>query len=1115
MGSFFISEIQTQYRQNPLGLDCVAPHFSWKIRQENGSFLQSAYRIRIGLQKGLNELWDSGKILSEESVGIRYQGAPLLPCTRYYLTVTVWNEAGESSENKENWFETGLMDETLSAWEGANWIGAPEKYIRAQTLGVFELKSRFRISEGSKKAGIVFGAGDPRLLDARRNQYQIAGENYIRYEIDVSEIPAKLRIYRVGYHPDDRADVPFAQAWIVPFNELLDPDLTGMNQTGQGTPAKEQSQPVITLENRYQEHEIRIRVVGNCAFTYIDDILVDAENRKNFFGSTTVEARQLNPLGFNDVTTFPRLCEIGYYAGPGDTVRFPAGLEVYNERTPNARILWQDADGILFEGGETGKQCTKDPSKHSLPMFQSCLTVSAQKVKAARLYLTARGIYDCSINAKPVTKTWLNPGLSQYDHHLMYQTYDVTEWIREGENHIQVTLASGWWCDAQTFVLRNYNYFGDQESFLGKLVVTYEDGSRICRVTNTEDWEYYGEGPWLYAGLFQGEHYDARRTGWEEARPSQSKRPVIVEPVPIESYRTMPPGFGRAWPKVDHSGMKLVGGMDAPVEERCRVQAKAVSNPREGLYIYDLGQEIAGVPSILFHGEPGEEATIRYGEMLYPDLPQYQGLEGMLMTENYRDAESIDHYILKGSPEGEVFCPRFTFHGFRYIEMTGVRQPPELREVEGIQLSSVSITGKLETSNPLLNRFIENVKWSQLCNFISIPTDCPQRNERMGWAGDAHVFCRTATCQSDARIFYERYLQMLQDLQEEDGQLPEIAPLGGGFGGITYECAMIFMAWELYQQYGAVDVIETYYDSMRRWVELTRSKGFPGPVWAGPINDWLAPEKTDDFLLWNAFYYRSVYLLGRMAQALEKTQDAELYLDIAAAVKVYWNETFVEPETGKMRSMDGTINDTQCAYALPLAYGIVDDAYQKQAYAHLAEQIIAAGCTVQTGFFGTGVLNPMLSAGGYGELAYELMQQTAFPSWLYSVTQGATTIWERWDSYTREKGFGGNNFMNSFNHYSLGSVLSWMYEWVLGIQRDEEKPGYRHFFLCPMMQSLDYARGGFETVYGRIESSWEKTETGYRYECVIPCNTTATLTLKNGETCIEEELKSGSYRFEI
>lgn len=1114
MGNFSITEARTEYHRNPLGLDVLRPRFSWKLKAEEKNFKQAAWQIQAGSAEGAKDCWDSGRVESDCSIGVHYAGKELAPCTRYYWTLTVWNEQGEMAKSAGNWFETGLMDPSIAAWDGAAWIGAPEQYLCAKALGVFVISAKLCIQKGSRRAGLVFGANDGRLMDERKNQYEIAGENYIRYVLDVGELPAKLLIYRVGYHPDDSADKPFA---VVPVAEFGKPDAA-----------------VITEENRYEEHELKVEVIGDCAFAYVDHVLVDALEVEMPFGKS-VQARPINPLRYNDTTTFPRLCDIGCYVGAGDTARFGA-VEVKNYRSPCRTVAvvddlaGRDEAGRmeLFGFDEAGnpKECqlVRDPSAHSIPMLRRDFTVDGKKeLASARLYITARGVYDCRINGKAVTDTWFNPGCSQFDRHIMYQTYDVTGLVAAGENGIGIVLASGWWCDAQTFVLRNYNYYGDRESVLAKLVVRYADGSRDCYVTSEKDWDYYGEGPYTYAGFFQGEHLDGRRLAVYEDFSNPGffvegmKKPEVVDTCAIESYSSMPPGFSQPWPKIDHTKTQIVGGVSAPVTEVCRLTAKSVTQPREGLYIYDMEQEMAGVPVIKLHGAAGTEVIIRYGEMLYPKLPEYGSLHGMMLTENYRDAESIDRYILRGDPEGEIYCPRFTFHGYRYIEISGVEQAPKLSEVESIQLSSVpGITGALETSNPLLNRFIENVKWSQLCNFISIPTDCPQRNERMGWAGDAHVFCRTATYQSDTRLFYYRYLQALSDLQKESGQLPNIAPAGGGFGGITYESAMIFIVWELYQQYADTDVIREYYPAMKKWMEFIRAQGMPGMSFVGPLGDWLAPEETDNSLIWNAFYGRDAELMRRLAEAIGETEDAAYYAKLESEAKAYWNDMFVDQETGKTKSADHAINDTQCSYALPLAYHMFSEENRKRAYAHLARKTEEAGCTVRTGFFGTGVLNPMLSEGGHTDLAYRLIEQTAYPSWLYPVTQGATTIWERWDSYTLENGFGGNNNMNSFNHYSLGSVLSWIYETVLGIQRDEEHPGYQHFTLAPQIMCLTYAKGGFETGYGRIESRWEKTKAGYHYVCRVPENTTATLVLPDGNGGeLRQELGSGAYEFDI
>ncbi len=1123
--TFELSDIRTEYQKDPLGIDCMEPRFSWKLRAVSGSrdIVQTAYRVLVGTRQGADDMWDSGRQESCCSTGVSYAGETLKPCTRYHVTVTVWasghipgkdadsasNESKWSSESRaEGWFETGFLNPCADAWGGAQWIGAPEKYISARTMGVFVISCSIRIQEGSRRAGIVFGANDERLMDPRKNQYEIAGENYIRYVLDVDRIPATLQIYRVGYAPEDTDKKPFASVPVIPFKG-------------------EEKQPVITEENRYDTHQIKVEVIGDCAYAYVDDVLVDAVEKDSYFGKV-VEARQLNPLGDNDTTTFPRLCEIGCYVGAGDRADFGA-LTVRNFRAPCREVARVDAAGTVAGYDQQGRpaeiQRVCDPSRYSLPMLRRDFQVAAKGLAAARLYITARGIYDCRINGRAVTDTWLNPGMSQYDKQIHYQTYDVTRLLKQGENGIGITLASGWWCDSQTYVLRNYNYFGDRESVLARLELTYQDGTKESVVTDPAGWDYYGEGPYRYAGLFQGEHLDGRAYQLYEdfSRPGfhvdGMKKPEAVETDIIGEFA--PSFFGSPWPEVDHADTRIVSGFPAPVMEAERLTARSVAEPRSGLFIYDLGQEIAGVPVIRFHGAAGEEAVIRYGEMLYPDLPEYGNLTGTMLTENYRDAESIDRYILRGDADGETYCPKFTFHGFRYIEVSGLKNAPAPDEVQAIQLSSVQgMTGRLETSNMLLNRFIENVKWSMLCNFISIPTDCPQRNERMGWAGDTHVFCRTATYQSDTRLFYYRYLEALRDLQKENGQLPNIAPVGGGFGGITYESAMIFIVWELYQQYGDLWVIREYYDCMKKWMAYMHEQGMPGEVFVGPLADWLAPDETDALSVWNIFYGRDAELMKNMAEVIGKEEDAAYYARIEEQTKQYWNEKFVDPETGKTKDHKGEINDTQCAYALPLAYHMFSEENRERALMHLARKTEEADCTVRTGFFGTGVLNPMLTEAGRVDLAYRLIQQTAYPSWLYPVTQGATTIWERWNSYTVENGFGGNNSMNSFNHYSLGSVLSWIYETVLGIQRDERDPGYHHFILRPAIcmqegvagSGLETARGGFETAYGRIESSWEKKQDGYCYSCQVPENTTATLILPGKEAM---ELGSGRYHFSV
>lgn len=1116
-----ISKIFVEYQEKPIGLDEKKPRFSWQLEAQEQNTMQTACRICVRTED--EEVWDSGRIETDNSLGIAYgdttfgrdtisgrdwgisQGKDLMPCQEYEVTVTVWDNHGNRAE-KTTHFETGLLNPSIEAWEGAKWIGAPRYTVYAANRGVFVLESEFCIEGGKGRGGVVFGAKDVSLLHHTGNELGLEGENYIRYEINLTGDEPRLDIYRVGYAPEDSANVPFASVPVVNFEG-------------------EEKYRIITKENAGQFHKMRIEVDGNNAWTYIDGTLVDAIVEKLPYGERKC-GRRLNPRGNNDVLTYPRLNEIGFFAGEGSRAYFKY-LSVRNMRKPSAEFIRETPAGNLY--GEKSLfaemfpvkedcfvaenvQLTADPSGTSIPMLRTTFEVK-KELKKARLYITARGIYDCRINGKALTDSRLDPGLTQYDVRMNYQTYDVTKQLKEGGNGIGVTISSGWWNDAATFVVKNYNYFGDKESMLAKLVLSYEDGGREVVVSDTKRWKYYGEGPWLYSGFFAGEVFDARRAfvyeTYSEGDFDDSiwGEPSEVTPVHIDEFYSMPVGFGRSWPAVNRNkDIALSGGYHAPVYITDELCAKTMVEPDPGIYVYDLQQEMAGVPRIAFHEDAGTRITIRFAEVLYPDLPQYQGNVGRIMRENYRDASSVDVYICKGE-DGEIYEPRFTFHGYRYIELSGLKNPPAPKEVKSLQYSSVTeMDGSFTCSNELLNRFAQNVKWSQKCNFISIPTDCPQRNERMGWAGDTHVFCHTALLNSNLKLFYERNLTAMEDLQTPEGRYPEIAPIGGGFGGVTYECASIFMNWELYRQYGDVRTLGAFYPAMKKYMEYMAEKsGMPGKgdfALVGPLGDWLAPEETDLQLMWNAFYFREAFLMERFAQILQKEEDALYFGELAEQIKEYWNRTFVDAKTLRTRGEDGKLCDTQCSYVLGLEYGVAAKEVREAFGKHLVRKSREAGHTVGTGFFGTGLLNQALTNQGYTQDAYENLLQTKYPSWLYPVTQGATTIWERWDSYTRERGFGGQNAMNSFNHYSLGSVLSWMYHVILGIQRDESAPGGRHFILKPETGGLAYARGSVSSPYGVIRAGWERKGEKVVYRFEIPVNTSASLMLPGKETVL-------------
>lgn len=1108
-----------------MGIDCPAPRFGWQMDCGEPGARQSAWQIRVWGESG-DMVWDSGKVESSVSVGIVYQGVPLEPAARYTFQVTVWDGEGACRQG-EAWFETGLFPQS-DAFEGAQWIGPREHTLCALAKPVFSLESRFCIMPGGSKAGLAFGANDPRLKNRWRNDYGLQGENGIAYLLDVSALPAKLEIYRVGYAPEDRKDRPFAQ---------IELPLTCIGE-----------------KNRYQFHTLRVEVLGNRATAFLDDTQVDGFTSKMIMGTEMPplqsDGRQLNPAGINDVTTYPLLCEIGFAAAPRTQALFE-GICVRNVRRPRALLFSKKGEekGIFpelprqegcfcLQGGEEGVWITVDPSHTSIPMLRRVFSVG-KGLRKARLYATARGIYQGELNGSPLGEGWFHPGASQYDKHLFYQTYDVTGLVKEGKNAMGFILAPGWWNESQTFTLMNYNYWGDRQSFMAKLVLTYEDGTAQEVVTNETDWQWSGQGPVTYAGFFYGEHLDGRRVArfrgfsLPDYPANDWLSPEVLTPT-VYREDEIPGILGKMWPAPNQTTPVLVGQIGAPVKVVKILTARERSQPKPGVYVYDMGQNMVGVPKITYRGgKEGQQLTIRYGEIRYPALEEYGDREGLILTENLRDGLSIDRWTLAGEEE-EVFFPRFTFHGYRYVEITGVDTPPSPEQVQGVVLSSMGkLTGSFETSHPLVNRLWENVTWSQYGNFVSIPTDCPQRNERMGWAGDAQVFARTACYNAQVLRFYQRYLLALRDCQKSDGQYPCIAPIGGGFGGVAWESAGVIVTYEVYRQYGDLGLVEENYPSMVRYLEyLMGLEQEDGLIHKDGLGDWLASDlSTDGALIWNAIYCYDAKILGEMAEALGKDQDARKWRALFEKVRDAWNRVFVDPQTGRTRGTDQTPCDTQCAYALPLYYGIFLPPYQSLAASHLSRVSREVGDTVTTGFVGTAALNTALTQNGDGEEAYRLLMQTQYPSWLYSVTQGATTIWERWNSFTTEKGFGGNNSMNSFNHYSLGAVAAWMYEWVLGIQRHPRKAGFQQFCLRPVFGPLDYAKGYYDSLYGRIESGWHRENGQIFWECSLPANTSAQIYLPQGtvirqegdplcpleeeEGCCVWEARAGHYRFVI
>ena len=1089
-----LAQLKVEYQQAPLAVEVTRPRFSWQMIADDNlrGWKQTAYEIVVTDEKG-RQVWKSGIVKSDQSLNISYTGEPLAPTTRYVWSLNVWNQKKEKMTASSS-FETGLVmrenynhsgNGNLNAWGDAKWIGRKEgaTMFYAPYLPVFRIHYELQFDKKSKstRAGFIFGANDPRLMDKDKNLLGVENDynsSYIKVELDIAPLgenqDARLLVYRKGYKLGEDDSEPVA-SFSIP-------------------------QTIISEANKYDAHQIDIAV--NAGQT---DIRIDGTPK-------VVASLVLNPTGKRggNYIAYPVVGDMGYAVPAKQKVTF-SHVEVRNFRAPQTVITTLQEKPALLDGGRLGLNKFVEAKENSAPMLRSVFMTEGKKIAKARVYATARGIYDLYLNGKRLSDAYFNPGVTQYDKSQTYQTFDVTTLLKQGEkNAIGAVLSEGWWSGASTYTTDNWNFFGDRQSLLVQLRITYEDGTVQMVVTDPKTWKTYADGPVRYGSFFQGEVYDAQDEenvkGWTVAQYDDKDWQEATE---VKEGNCFPLS----------KDFQLISDMASPIQPIDTLTAKGMEEVRPGVYVYDLGQNMAGVPLLRFHGlKTGTEVKVRFAEVKYPDLPQYKGHVGMIMTENLRMAQSQDIYIAKGGEE-EVFSPRFTYHGFRYVEITGVNKPLPITDVKAIAVSSMDgLKSSYETSDADINRLWLNTVWSTRSNFMSVPTDCPQRNERLGWMGDISVFGRSATFLTDASQFLRRYLISVRDMQSEKGRFPDVAPTGCGFGGLLWGSAGITVPWECYQQYGDKAVLEEHYEAMKSYVKYVlddcidpKTNIIVQPRQWGDLGDWLSLEdgKNDKSLIWEAYFVFDLDIMNRIATILNKEEDAQWFAQLAQERRAFFAKTYVDPETGKTmcsafdEKRKGQLVDTQTSYVLPLAFRVVDGECAGKMAENLQETIERCSdqypsCSLLTGFIGTAWISKALSDCGMSDVAYRLLSQDSFPSWLYPVKNGATTVWERLNSYTHKDGFGKNNSMNSFNHYSFGAVVAWMYNYSLGIRRDETSPGFKHFFLQPEVDPtghLDVASGHYDSMYGRIESRWERKEASTEYSFTIPANTSATVVL--------------------
>lgn len=723
------------------------------------------------------------------------------------------------------------------------------------------------------------------------------------------------------------------------------------------------------------------------------------------------------------------------------------------------------------------------PVPPSSPMLRKRFNLT-KEISDAMLYVSALGYYEIGLNGNKVGNHVLSPEWTDYNKRVQYQTYDVTQNLENGANVLFAILGDGWYLGMLGPTKWHTDYprrgvYGNDRRLIAQLVINYMDGTKEV-IDTDESWKINSDGYIISADNFLGQKIDARKipAGW---------RNIEFDDV--------------SWTNafVDKGFQK---NLEAQKNEPIRVYKEF--KPVEimeigGDFIVDFGQNLTGWTTLKIQGKRGISLKIRHGEMLNED--------GTLYTANLAAAIQEDAYILSGKQD--VFEPTFTYHGFRFIEVSGLDQVLDKKMISALAVASDSeITGKFECSNSKLNQLWQNIVWTQRNNMTSVPTDCPQRDERMGWMGDAQVFCQTSMFSMDMAAFYTKWIKDIRDAQSERGTFPDIAPHANKpdirfSNAPAWADAGVIIPWRMYQNYGDKEILIGHYDAMKRYLENIKGQN-PDHIWLNDVGnnygDWLNANtivaegysnergEVPKDVFATAFYANSVKLFAKIAVVLDKKEDAKTYQVLYENIRKKFNEAFVD-ENVRIKG------NTQSAYALALNFDLLPKENQIVAFEHLIECIEEYDYRISTGFVTTIMLMKELVRHGRVDIAYNLIESERFPSWIYSIDQGATTIWERWDGYVKGRGF-QNPGMNSFNHYSIGAVGEWMYRIILGINPSEEYPGFKHFTIKPQPGgTLNWAKGSYKSINGLISSEWRKDKKKFKLDVEIPVNTSATIIL--------------------
>ncbi|UCG56059.1 MAG: family 78 glycoside hydrolase catalytic domain [Phycisphaerales bacterium] len=1002
-GNVAVKKLRCEYRANPLGIDTIRPRLSWTVESKQRGQMQTGYQILVAsskdkLSKNQGDLWDTGKVDSDNSIQVIYAGEQLKSRVQCYWKVRVWDKDEKvSAWSKPAFWTMGLLQ--ASDWQ-AKWIGFDKSRKRKAGAGSVDLKL---------SKWIWYPEGDPK-----------------------QSAPVGIRLFRKTFPiPSDRKIKQAACA--------------------------------ATADNRFSLFLNGQRILQGSSFQEAPaaDVTDQLRQGTNVLAVEAAnEGDSANPAGLIAVL------KIEFESGP--PIVIATGGDWKTRRGKTARFMDADFDDAQWEmaqvagdhGVDPWKEIKIAPSDLFLPPVQFLRKPFAvtKSVDRAVVYASALGNYELHINGQPVDDAYFTPGWTDYDVRVYYNTFEVTKCVQKGDNVIGALLADGWY-SGHIGWKHIRDHYGKDPRLAIQLHIDYADGSSEILATD-HTWKAT-TGPILEADFLMGETHDARKEipDWCKASLDDTK----WEPVDV----------------TEEISAKIQSYPGVLVREFKEIKPVEITEPKEGAYVLDMGTNFAGFVRLKVSGEPGTKVILRFAERLNPD--------GTIYTTNLRGARVIDTYICKGDGD-EIWQPRFTFHGFQYVEVTGYPGKFGADAITGVELTSATpAVGSFECSDKMANTLYRNICQTQRANFIDIPTDCPQRDERLGWMGDAQIYVRTATYNSDVAAFFNKWLVDVEDAQLPNGAFSDVAPRRVAMAGGTaaWGDAGVVCPWTIYQVYGDTRVLEKHYDAMERWIEYCKGTAKQLLRPAQGYGDWLSIKAdTPKDVLATAYFAYSTKLTAKIAEVLGKKQDAAQYSRLYEEIKKAFNEAYVS-EDGRIKG------ETQTVYVLALAFDLLPKQKRAQATRYLVDDIKSRGWHLSTGFVGTKDLMMTLTRFGQTDVAYRLFHNDTFPSWGFSIKHGATSIWERWDGWTPEKGFQDPG-MNSFAHYSFGAVAEWMFRTICGI--DTDGPAYKHIVIHPRPGGkLTYAKASYESIHGKIATDWKIKDHTFKLSVTIPANTTATV----------------------